>query len=303
MSASRLALGLRKLGELGFKSIKRPGSARCFVGELQCAKGPVKVRLEISDWDFTTYPTLVILERPAFLPALTPHVSSDGVQCYFMQGRVVLDRYRPDHAIWQCIEQAQRELDRLSGSPTYREREFEQEFGANWEIGQRPLPAPVLLAEAAGDGAVLHRYVRRVMRLRRRHGVFRRDRFFSGQTIGADGPQDIVWLNPDGSEKRDDDWHAAPHSLAFVLSGEAGVEHLGPRGESRWDDSYLIVLHAGAAGQTFKAPAPALGAAWRRVFDTCHEDGDGDGLTVPAGGEYAGAARCVQVFQRLAAAP
>lgn len=154
MPASRLALGLRKLGELGFKPIKRPGSARCFVGELQCAKGSVKVRLEISDWEFTTYPTLVVLERPSFLPALTPHVSGDGVQCYFMQGRVVLDRYRPDHAIWQCIEQAQREIDRLSGSPTYREREFEQEFGANWEIGQRPLPAPVLLAEAAGDGTM-----------------------------------------------------------------------------------------------------------------------------------------------------
>lgn len=154
MPASRLALGLKKLGELGFRPIKRPGPARCFVGELQCAKGPVKVRLEISDWEFTTYPTLIILERPPFLPALTPHVSGDGVQCYFMQGRVVLDRYRPDHAIWQCIEQAQRELDRLSGSPTYRDREFEQEFGANWEIGQRPLPAPVLLAEAAGNGAV-----------------------------------------------------------------------------------------------------------------------------------------------------
>ncbi len=154
MSTSRLALGLKKLDELGFRPIKRPGSARCFNGELQCAKGPVKVRLEISDWDFTTYPTLVILERPSFLPALTPHVSGDGVQCYFMQGRVVLDRYRPDHAIWQCIEQAQQELDRLSASPMYREREFEQEFGANWEIGQLPLPAPVLLAEAAGDGAV-----------------------------------------------------------------------------------------------------------------------------------------------------
>lgn len=154
MPASRLALGLKKLGELGFKPIKRPGSARCFVGELQCAKGPVKVRLEISDWEFTTYPTLVILEPPPFLPALTPHVSGDGVQCYFMQGRVVLDRYRPDHAIWQCIEQATREIDRLSSSSTYREREFEQEFGANWEIGQRPLPAPLLLAEVTGDGAV-----------------------------------------------------------------------------------------------------------------------------------------------------
>lgn len=154
MPTSRLALALRKLDELGFKPIKRPGSARCFVGELQCAKGPVKVRFEISDWEFTTYPTLVILERPPFLPALSPHVSGDGFQCYFVQGRVVLDRYRPDHAVWQCVEQARRELDRLSGNPTYREREFEQEFGANWEVGQRPLPIPVLLADVAGDGAV-----------------------------------------------------------------------------------------------------------------------------------------------------
>lgn len=154
MRASRLALGLRKLSEFGFKPIKRPGSARCFIGELQCAKGPVKVRFEISDWDFTTYPTLVILERPTFLPALTPHVSGDGFQCYFAQGRVVLDRYRPDHAIWQCIEQAQRELDRLSGSPTYREREFEQEFGAHWQIGQRPSPIPVLVGDVSGEGAV-----------------------------------------------------------------------------------------------------------------------------------------------------
>ena len=152
MPASRLALGLRKLDELGFKPIKRPGPARCFVGELQCAKGSVKVRFEISDWEFTTYPTLVILERPPFLPALTPHVSGDGYQCYFVQGRVVLDRYRPDHAIWQCVEQARKELDHLSANPKYREREFEQEFGAHWAIGQKPHPIPVLLADVAGDG-------------------------------------------------------------------------------------------------------------------------------------------------------
>lgn len=154
MPPSRLALALRKLDELGFKPIKRPGPARCFVGELQCAKGPVKVRLEISDWEFTTYPTLVILERPPFLPALTPHVSGDGYQCYFVQGRVVLDRYRPDNAIWQCVEQARKELDRLSTNTKYREREFEQEFGAHWAICQQPPPIPVLLAEfAGGDGA------------------------------------------------------------------------------------------------------------------------------------------------------
>lgn len=147
-------MALNKLDELGFKPSRRLGPARCFDGYLQCVRGPVKVRLAISDWEFTTYPALIILERPSFLPALTPHVSGEGFQCYFVEGRVVLDRYRPDHAIWQCVEQARRELNHLSSSPKYRESEFEQEFGASWEIGQLPSPAPVLLTDVAGSGVV-----------------------------------------------------------------------------------------------------------------------------------------------------
>ncbi len=155
MSLSRLAVALRKLDELGFQPSKRVGPVRYFDGELQCVKGPVRVRLGIYDWEFTTFPTLIILERPPFLPVLTPHISGDGYQCYFVQGRVVLDRYRPDNAIWQCIEQARQELNHLSTNPSYREREFEQEFGASWEIGQHPKPAPVLLAESSRSGALL----------------------------------------------------------------------------------------------------------------------------------------------------
>jgi glycogen operon protein len=154
--------------------------------------------------------------------------------------------------------------------------------------------------QANGDGARLHRYLRRLMRLRARHGVFRRDRFFTGEEIGANDQKDIVWLNADGSETRDDDWHAAPHVLAFVLNGEAGVEHLGPQGESRRDDSYLVILHAGADDLAFAAP---LGSAWRRVFDSNAGDGRGDGLAVPAGGAFVVPSRCVQVFERLRAAP
>lgn len=152
MEESRLALALNKLDELGFRPSKRIGTARCFDGELQCAKGPVKIRLMISDWEFTTLPTIVLLERPAYLPALTPHVSGEGFQCYFVHGRIVLDRYRPDNAIWQCVEQAKQEIDRLSTSSRYREQEFGQEFAANWEIGQNPAPIPVLLGEVSGSG-------------------------------------------------------------------------------------------------------------------------------------------------------
>ena len=150
-----------------------------------------------------------------------------------------------------------------------------------------------------GDGAVLQRYLRRLLKLRQRHGVFRRDRFFSGKSITPSGHKDILWLNADGSEKHADDWQGEPHLLACVLDGEAGVEHLGPQGESRRDDSYLVILHAGAEAVAFHAPPARLGLAWRRVFDTCAQDGQGDGLTLPAGVACNLAPRCVQVFERL----
>ena len=149
------------------------------------------------------------------------------------------------------------------------------------------------------EGAALQRYLRRLLRLRERHGVFRRDRFFTGRSITVSGHKDIVWLNADGSEKADHDWQAEPHLLACLLDGEAGVEHLGPQGQSRRDDSYLVILHAGAEAVVFQMPPTGLGASWRRVFDTCAADGHGDGLTVPAGGKCSLPPRCVQVFERL----
>ncbi len=154
-----------------------------------------------------------------------------------------------------------------------------------------------------GDGAVLHRYLCRLLKLRERHGVFRRDRFFSGQSITASGHKDILWLNADGSEKRANDWQGEPHLLACVLDGEAGVLHLGPQGESRRDNSYLVILHAGTQAVEFRAPPAAVAVAWQRVFDTCVPDGRGDGLTLPAGFTCSLPPRCVQVFERLDVAP
>jgi glycogen operon protein len=178
-----------------------------------------------------------------------------------------------------------------------------QQGNNNAYCQDNPLAWPDWARLADGEGAALHRYLRRLLRLRQRHGVFRRDRFFTGQIIPSSGHKDITWLNADGSEKQAADWHATPHLLACVLDGEAGVEHLGPQGQSRRDDSYLVILHAGAAPAAVRTPPATLGAAWRRVFDTCAGDGKGDGLTLPAGVEYQLPARCVQVFERLEAAP
>ena len=69
---------------------------RAYDGTLPCAAGGVPIRLEVCDWDFMTYPVIRLLARPEFLPKLLPHVSANGVMCYFAESGVVLDRFRPD---------------------------------------------------------------------------------------------------------------------------------------------------------------------------------------------------------------
>lgn len=143
---------LRFMTSRGFKQLPVRDGRYSFYGSLRCSGGEAKVTLTVVDWDFVSYPVIQVHELPGSSPALIPHISAWGGFCYLAPGSVVLDRYNPDVAIEQCLVLAKRELDRLLGNPSYRQGEFQSEFGANWSIGQRPLPRQVLLGTVnAGD--------------------------------------------------------------------------------------------------------------------------------------------------------
>ena len=120
---------------------------RAYDGTLACAAGPVPIRLEVQDWDFLTYPTIRLRERPAFLPQMLPHVSSNGVLCYFAESSVVLDRFRPDVGLAQCLEKARQLLDRMIADPGFYETEFRGEFLVNWSISDGPTALAGLIGE------------------------------------------------------------------------------------------------------------------------------------------------------------
>jgi isoamylase len=117
-------------------------------------------------------------------------------------------------------------------------------------------------------------FTQRLARLRRRHPVFRRRRFFQGAYTGtgdglvADGNVDIAWLTPAGDEMTDADWRASyAKSVAVFLNGSAITEP-DPRGDRVTDRKFLLLFNAGDEPITFTIPEARLGSDWEIVVDT-----------------------------------
>jgi isoamylase len=132
--------------------------------------------------------------------------------------------------------------------------------------------------EAAGKQQDLIDFTCALSQLRRAHPVFRRRRFFSGQTAPADGAhgglQDIVWLTPTGRQMTDNDWHTGyARSLGVFLNGDAITEP-GPRGDTVRDQSFLLLFNAHREPVTFALPGRRFGDAWDALIDTASTPGD-----------------------------
>jgi glycogen operon protein len=127
-------------------------------------------------------------------------------------------------------------------------------------------------------------FVKRLIRLRREHNVFCRQRFFFSRTIKGTEITDIAWYRSDGQELTPDDWgDRTMHCLSFLVRGEAGEYHLTPRGEPQPDDSFFVILNAHFEGLDWTLPSIFAGKRWRLLIDTesndnvagaLHEDGD-----------------------------
>src|SRR5882757_49364 len=133
-------------------------------------------------------------------------------------------------------------------------------------------------------------FTRRLIALRRAHAVFRRRRFFRGDT-GATGTADAVWFRPDGGEMREENWHRDDaHALALFLNGDAITEP-DAHGNRIVDDSFLILLNSHYEPVDFQLPEREYGDSWRIVVDTAAEADATDETEVKAGGTVSVQAR------------
>jgi len=121
--------------------------------------------------------------------------------------------------------------------------------------------------------AQLLEFTRRLIRLRHRHPVFCRRRWFQGRDPHGSGLGDIGWFTAAGNEMSEGDWQAGfAKSLGVFLNG-AAIPTPNERGERVVDDIFYIMFNAHHEPLEFRLPPKAWGERWTKVLDT-HEPGD-----------------------------
>jgi glycogen operon protein len=120
-------------------------------------------------------------------------------------------------------------------------------------------------------GERLTAFVRAVLQLRAAHPVFRSRTFFTGKAHTEAGQPDVAWFRPDGEALTERDWlDGGLHTLGMLLNGAAVTRH-GPHGEPLTDESFLLVLHAGAEWVDVVLPQPTRGCCFQPVLDSGDE--------------------------------
>jgi len=141
----------------------------------------------------------------------------------------------------------------------------------------------------------LMEFTSRLIRLRHRHPVFCRRRWFQGRQIHGSQVSDIGWFTPGGTEMSDEDWQAGfARSLGVFLNGRA-IPTPNERGEQVIDDSFYVMLNSHHEPVEFRLPEQKWAERWAELLDTA---ADNDYLTEEQLGPEHGAGESMQVHPR-----
>jgi glycogen operon protein len=114
-------------------------------------------------------------------------------------------------------------------------------------------------------------FTRRLIRLRHRHAVLCRRRWFQGRPIHGTQVSDIGWFTPSGTEMSEEDWQAGfAKSLGVFLNGR-GISTPDERGEPVLDASFYVMFNAHHEPLEFKMPEKKWGRRWDLILNTAEE--------------------------------
>ncbi|QQQ75344.1 glycogen debranching protein GlgX [Saccharothrix sp. 6-C] len=133
------------------------------------------------------------------------------------------------------------------------------------------------------EGEAMLAFARRIVAVRRASPALRQPQFFDGRTT-ASGAPDLVWFRPDGEEMAETDWFDdGRRFLGMWIDGSNSLSR-SRDGELVSDDSWLLLLHAGADPVEVTLPGPEYGGRYQPTIDSTTPDGSPvAGESLPAG--------------------
>jgi isoamylase len=122
----------------------------------------------------------------------------------------------------------------------------------NWGIGE--------------EGQALIRFAQRLMALRHKYPILRRNRFLTGIYNEELGVKDVTWINASGAEMKPEDWgDMNMECFGMLMDGRAQPTGIRKRGE---DATLLMVLNGYHDLVCFTLPETAGGSHWQLLIDT-----------------------------------
>jgi glycogen operon protein len=143
----------------------------------------------------------------------------------------------------------------------------------------------------------LYDFARGLIELRKRHRVFRREKFLAGREQRGSGLPDVWWFRPDGRRMTQKDWGDG-HVVGVFLNG-AEIADLTPEGRPIADDSFLVLFNGHHEDVTFTLPARRFGATWTHEFDTADPSLQPDGDRLQSRAEVHVVARSIHLLRRV----
>nr|WP_243846331.1 glycogen debranching protein GlgX [Rhizomicrobium palustre] len=120
-------------------------------------------------------------------------------------------------------------------------------------------------------------FVRKLIKLRADHPVFRRSAFFLGDPAEGSYVKDIVWLAPDGEEMGEADWqamHMRALGVRYAATAEMDLETYSRRLDPH---SFLLLVNGGEEPVEFVLPDVPFDSRWHWIVDTGAPDGEASG--------------------------
>jgi isoamylase len=115
-------------------------------------------------------------------------------------------------------------------------------------------------------------WMKRLIRLRKEHPVFRRAEFLTGREVRGSGLPDVWWFRPDGRRMSQRDWQRADARALGVFLNGAEIPTLDPHGREIWDDSFLCLFNGHYEPIEFLLPTRRFGLHWAHELSTAEPE-------------------------------